>query len=277
MQDRIGNMWFATLDGLYMFNGKVWEEYKQKTFRVKKVYDLEESNSGDVWVATEAGVAKYTNGEWVLYSKKDGLSGNAVYRLEEDRSGRIWAFSRSDLKYTGLSLYDNGTWQDFNPQEIGLKGKIETLLYENDEVIVYSREGIARYANDQWHVFKKGDGLPGDNFALLYRDKARELWTANEHGLYKYKDGQWTAIFNPKSKWKVNQIYHDDSGSIWVGTDKQGVFRQEGDEWIQYTDDSSLADNEIFSIFEDKQQNIWVTTKKGITRFSFTSGNLNHQ
>jgi ligand-binding sensor domain-containing protein len=213
----------------------------------------------------------------MLYSKKDGLSGNAVYRLEEDRKGRIWAFSRSDLKYTGLSLYDKGAWQYFDPQEIGIKGKIETFFYQNDEVIVHSKEGIARYANDQWHVFRKDDGLPAGNFALLYRDKARELWTATEKGLYQYHDGQWIKIFNPKSKWRVHQVYQDDSGNIWVGTDKQGVYRQEGDEWIQYTVNSSLPDNEIFNIFEDKNQNIWVTTKKGITRFSFTSGNLNNQ
>jgi ligand-binding sensor domain-containing protein len=274
IQDGQGNMWFATLEGLYMFNGKEWEQYKEKTFRVKKVYDIEESKSGDIWAATEAGIAKFADGTWTVYSKKDGLSGNAVYRLQEDRDGRIWAFSRSDLKYTGLSLYQDGKWTYFDPDRIGLKGKIESLIDYNNEVIVYTTEGIAKHTSSRWHVFRESDGLSGDDFALLYRDKNKDLWTANEIALYKYQDGKWIEMFNPGSKWQVHQVYAAEYDNVWVGTDKSGIYHFDGDKWNHYDDRNSLKDNEVFRIFEDKSQNIWVTTKKGITRFSFAALNL---
>lgn len=268
IQDRMGNMWFATLEGLYMFDGGQWFPFKDETFEVNKVFDVLEDRSGNIWAATEAGVSKYYDGQWINFDKKDGLSGNSVYQLLQDKSGRIWAFSRNDIKFTGLSMHDEMGWKYFDPRSVKIKGKIEKLFSDNDDVIVFSDDGISRYDEQGWHRFDKKDGLDGNDFSLIYRDDNKELWTASETSLMRYDEGNWKTEYSSDSKWKVTGILVDDSGAVWVGTNKSGLFYRDGNEWKHFTSEQTLTDNHVERIFEDKRMNIWVVTKKGITKFS---------
>ncbi len=58
----------------------------------------------------------------------------------------------------------------------------------------------------------------------------------------------------------------DSKGFMWFGTDA-GVSRFDGRRFESFTMDDGLSDNEVFKIFEDKQERIWFLTLSG--RLSF--------
>lgn len=68
----------------------------------------------------------------------------------------------------------------------------------------------------------------------------------------------------------IKTVLTDSKGFVWIGT-KEGLVRFDGYELRRYTsvhdDLNSLPENSILSIVEDTQQQIWVVTTGGISRY----------
>jgi ligand-binding sensor domain-containing protein len=58
----------------------------------------------------------------------------------------------------------------------------------------------------------------------------------------------------------VISIYQDSKGVFWFGTQNQGVYRYDGNEFTHYTEQDGLANNQIQTIQEDKAGHIWFGT-----------------
>jgi ligand-binding sensor domain-containing protein len=49
-----------------------------------------------------------------------------------------------------------------------------------------------------------------------------------------------------------NSILIDKSGHLWIGSLNGGVSRYDGKQFIHFTDEQGLSNNEVITIFEDK-------------------------
>lgn len=265
LQDSKGKVWFASLDGVYVFNGKKWTSYKKDDLDARKVYDMIEDQKGIVWAATENGISKKLAIRWENYTKRDGLVDNSVYKIVEDQFGRKWAFSQNDLRFSGLSLYNEGRWQAFSISDLPIKGEIEELIFHEDEVLAFSKFGIAKFREGVWTKFSEGEGLKDKNYSLIKKDRGGDIWLAGDQGFYTYKNGKWELLLWQNEKWEAWKICRDKKNRIWVGTEKSGVFVFTDGIWNKYNEELGLGDNHISDVFEDRHGNIWIVTKKGIS------------
>lgn len=75
----------------------------------------------------------------------------------------------------------------------------------------------------------------------------------------------------------VQCVYAEKKGYVWIGT-KTGLERFDGNELKRYVnhpnDIHSLPNNSIVRIFEDKFQNLWVITEKGICKYNSENDNF---
>ena len=63
----------------------------------------------------------------------------------------------------------------------------------------------------------------------------------------------------------ISAIAFENTGTIWIGTEKAGVARFNGTEWIVYRKENSiLPDNNIKTLAIDNNNNIWIGTSNGI-------------
>ena len=60
----------------------------------------------------------------------------------------------------------------------------------------------------------------------------------------------------------INKIYQDDDGLLWLGT-TSGLFRYDGHSFDQYLLPDSITNNEITSISQTKNKQLWVGYKNG--------------
>ncbi len=78
------SLWFAGQNGVAFFDPvtKHWNSFTQVRF---KFYDIA-FTPGNVWFATSEGLLKYVvqQNYWYLYTTKDGLAHNTVYRIDVD-------------------------------------------------------------------------------------------------------------------------------------------------------------------------------------------------
>ncbi|MBT4979825.1 MAG: sigma 54-interacting transcriptional regulator [Gemmatimonadetes bacterium] len=66
---------------------------------------------------------------------------------------------------------------------------------------------------------------------------------------------------------KIECIYEDRKGLLWVGTHDRGVVIYDGDIFESYTRKDGLAGDGVFSIIEDDEGCIWLGTSMGLSRY----------
>ena len=67
---------------------------------------------------------------------------------------------------------------------------------------------------------------------------------------------------------KIECLFEDSRGILWIGTHDRGVVCYEGDEFKNYGRRDGLVGNGVFSILEDQEGNIWFGTNRGLCRFN---------
>ena len=170
---------------------------------------------------------------------EDGLSNNNVFDIIQDHTGFLW-FATDD----GLNRFDG---YDFK-------------IFRNDPA---NQNSISD--NSVW---------------ALREDRKSNIWIGTQNG--------WLNRYDPVSekftKWKIESdilkenaityIYEDSKGLIWVGTYRSGLYRLDPsndkiDHWSNNpNDNSSLSNNYISSILEDKNENLWISTYNGLNKFN---------
>ena len=97
------------------------------------------------------------------------------------------------------------------------------------------------------------------------------------------KDQIYNLSFNPLTAYEglpsaeVTRVMQDNSGYIWIATNS-GLCRYDGYRIRTYKDNlftpGLLTDNAIKSMVEDKQQRLWISTRKGLNMLDLKTGNV---
>lgn len=65
----------------------------------------------------------------------------------------------------------------------------------------------------------------------------------------------------------IRSIFQDSKGNYWFGSLQEGVALYNGKSFIYFTNNDGLSDNQIHSIQEDKEGDIWFNTQKGVSTY----------
>lgn len=157
VQDRQGNLWFGTDNGLSRFDGTNWVNYRQGSgshaLVGKRVLALYVDRLGVLWVGTDQGLMRIEGESWQRFTHADGLAGDKVYAILEDPQGVLWFGTDK-----GVSRYDGITWRT----EIGAgEGPVYALLIDSDGIYWFGTEhGVVRYDGKTWHTLsiEQGEG-----------------------------------------------------------------------------------------------------------------------
>ena len=64
---------------------------------------------------------------------------------------------------------------------------------------------------------------------------------------------------------KIECVFEDSRGRLWVGTHDCGVVCREGGEFSSFSCRDGLAGDGVFSILEDREGKLWLATNRGLT------------
>lgn len=68
----------------------------------------------------------------------------------------------------------------------------------------------------------------------------------------------------------IRSIFQDSKGNHWFGSLREGVALYNGKDFIYFSSDDGLTDNQIHSIQEDKEGIIWFNTQQGVSSYDGT-------
>ncbi|QDT41867.1 Blue-light-activated protein [Gimesia alba] len=209
-----------------------------------------QDRDGYIWIGTfGGGLYRYDSRHLKRFSASSGeLTGSNVTSLYEDLDGVIWIGTLS-----GLNRYDKNTGRFSHvpiPAGPHHSGKAGIWILQGAE-------------NGQLWIGTNGEGLlkfnPATNEVLCYRHSNQDANTIPHDNVYK--------------------IAKDHNGKLLLATFGGGAARFDPasgkvDLHIGVTD--GLNSSQVWSIFEDSQQRLWIGTQEGLDRFDPRSRDMTH-
>ena len=217
MQAKNGKLWFATIDGVYIYDGKSFTPFIIDEGAMgymstnNNTEHILEDKAGNIWFGGRGthGVYRY-DGKSVINIQLKELS---TFQSDSIRTGHNWAW----------------------PQ---LQDKNGNIWFSNwGGVYRYDPSASLRTGSKSFTSFTKKDGLSGDMVARIIEDKKGNLWFGGA-GLSRY-DGKSFTRFTTKDglpNLGVWSILEDTSGNLWVGMRENGLYFYDGKTFITYSE-----------------------------------------
>lgn len=287
------------------------------------VYDIYGDEAGVVWVGTQEGLDVYDWSrqrfiKWKFEPDNPvGLSNSFIQTIYRDKNGFLWLGTRDrglEKLKKGSSLY-NPQFEHY-PAKLdnsGIAGNyVACVLHDSrDRFWVASWGGglsLKEKESDRWIRFRRntesGNTIAGNSVISVIEDRRGRILVGTLSGLSVItKSGNNSFIFtnyfpengNEKSisQKDIFKVFEDSKGRIWVGMNNGGLDlmheEMDGSVWFEHfrhnaEDPTSISNDEVFVIFEDSKQRLWVGTsfagfnrvietvdEKGKSTFSFKS------
>ena len=230
LQDRDGNLWLGTTQGLVRVGPDGEVVFDRDAGRVRgAVTAIFEDREGSLWIGGATGIARLREGGFTAFARGEGLPGDHTGPVYVDTVGRTW----------------------FAPVEGGLywlrQGRIQRVTAAGlDRDIVYT---IAGGGDGVW-VGRRQGGLTR---LRMEGDTVRTTQLTVRDGL---AAGSIVALCRSRD------------GTVWAGTQGAGVSRVSGVGVITYTVADGLASNIISSIAQTVDGTVWLATPRGLSAYA---------
>lgn len=186
-----------------------------------------------------------------------GLPSNAVLDILQASDGYLWIAS-----YQGLIRFDGSSFKMFTPDDIpGLIRGSFWAVVENPKGTLWAAtesDGLVRYRDGKWKVFKTGDGLKNDKTTYLITDGADGLWLGSRRGVVHVKGDnieQIPAVEGGEPN--VTALAYSD-GALWIGTAAAGMLRYKDGQYKKYTVADGLPDDRITGLYTTRDGSLLI-------------------
>lgn len=278
-EDNTGNIWFGS-DGaglsyydehLVKFNVLTSKQVPED-IHVDVSRAITVDSIGQIWLGTSGkGLTKInrSSDEMATYTTENsGLSSNRIMSLLYD-SGSIWIGHQN----TGLQLLkSNQVYKNFN----NTKGWAIWKIYKDstNNIWLCTRTNGLVQINKNGKIVKQyviaNSALTTNNIRTIIQDSKGNFWIGTDtDGLFKldHVSNTLTKIDAIKKGVKSLAISND---KIWIGTNGDGIKSIDitNNEFNEYIYDYDFPNQVIYAIIPDDNGDFWITTNKGISRFS---------
>lgn len=262
------------------------------------IYSIYEDQTGCLWVEPELhGIFRFDpvsglSKKFIQQNDASYGNGNEHSRVFEDNKGVVWV----TLKGGGFGYYNAlaNTFDYFydgpDPNTRKFSNMINFLYYDKSGILwlstdMHGLEKIIFQGNyfDQQLLVTNSIVRSDNEIRGIYTDRKNRLWIGTKSDrLYVTKNGQNVPVhFINEPKEGFGSIYsmlQDHNGTIWLGTKLNGLFKAEPIDSTELSykishykaderDATSISGNDIYSLAEDKNGNIWVGTfDKGLNQ-----------
>lgn len=293
-KDSNKNIWIGTWLGGLAFQNKYNNDFKHftTTGSEKSISSnfvscfAQVPNTSEIIVGTDDGdLNLYNPGSNTFRSLPVISNGDTIKRFKSltfDKYETLWAGT-----YGNGVLYREKNEKYFKRLDPPFPEGVQTLdLLATDEGIWISNYRLGVYFYEfKSKEFSQYKHNPFDNTTIsnnfvtnIIQDKNKNIWFATRDGLNLLKKDtknfisilSENHISSKNSPNYISTIFEDNNGFLWLGTNGEGLNKFDPIKGTieHFTVKESIAENEIFSILQDHDKNLWIATEKGICKFN---------
>jgi len=278
-----GYLWLGSTDGLYRFDGAVFERYQPQSggpFPVHSVNSLLALPNGDLWIGfSSGGVSLLRHGNATSYGVREGVPNGVVWRLAQDREGTIWAATDS-----GLLRLEGSRWKEVG-KDWNFQGKsAATIFLDREGALWASTEDTLVFLPPGTRRFHP-TGIPVGQVTQIAHGANGKLWMAETSRSVRPIPLSDNRQPSDETEVRVGSggILFDNDGALWITTLGDGLRRAPAPELLKgriqelstavesFTAKDGLSDDYVRAILQDREGNIWTGTSSGLDRFRKTN------
>jgi signal transduction histidine kinase/ligand-binding sensor domain-containing protein len=248
LNDRSGKIWIGADESLYEYDPET-EHFNDLPIPggvLQIIRNVNQDRNGMIWLATARGLARYNpaNGETARFLQNESDEASLTKRATlETKDGTFWVASSASV-----DTFDRQTGRV--TQHFLLRNPLQNPVSRGNPYVrlLEDHSGIVWIASAR-------DGL-----AFVDRQRTKLTFVALAGGS-DLEPGAWA-------------ILEDRFGALWIGTE-EGLLQLDRDRerFVRYRNDppdpSSLPADWVLSLFEDRENGMWVgTANAGVARFS---------
>jgi ligand-binding sensor domain-containing protein len=279
-EDSKGNLWIGTRNGLNLY-----DEGRNEFFRFEnnrnnssslsnnEVSTIAEDRHGNVWVGTFSGLNKMVttkNSKW-----PDKNIGFRRFMKTNDASTSL-------LSNTVWTLY----FDSLNNGWIGTDEGLDLMTTAGES----SEYHFTPFRNDP----SKATSIAKDNVLKIFSDEKGNLWFTSKQAMLDKLS--WESIVSKNYEFDhvlpllnnsltedvkfTNTFISDMHGNLWLGLPENGLIRFSMDgssiRLLEHfknipSNNRSLCDNSIWSLYEDHAGNIWIGGESGVSKYTYNT------
>lgn len=245
------------------------------------IYAIYTENKDSIWFGTKEGKLH------LLDRKKNAIK--TVKHVSLEKVNAICPHFNTDLLWLGgthgLYIYNKKTNKISQANAFNKCGYIASFYLDKDSTLwCAARNGLFAFKNDQMkkvYPLKEDLDTPKSACRTIFIDKDT-IWAGfSSRGIIKIVkrgndyDYHWNEYKNLNNA-DVSVIRKNSQGNLLIGTWGGGVNILKGDKIEYLTEDNGLADNIVFSIYEDNQHKLWISTYNGLSLYNPDTGHINN-
>jgi PAS domain S-box-containing protein len=278
-----GYLWLGSPEGLYRFDGVVFERYQPRSggpFPAQNVTSLLALPSGDLWIGFSSGaVSLLRDGNATNYTAREGVPNGLVWSFAQDWGGTIWAATEN-----GLARLEGDRWREV--------GKDWSFPGKSAHTIFLDRQGTLWVATEDTLVFLppgargfQPTGVRVGEVIQIAQAPNGKRWMAET--TRSVRPIPLSDKRQPPDETEVQVgsvgILFDNDGALWITSIGDGLRRSPAPELLKgrfkefstavelFTAGDGLSDDFVRAILQDREGNIWVGTNNGLDRFRKTN------
>lgn len=248
-QDRSGEWWIATQQGLYRF-GPIRRFEELATTRPRAVYTtrdglrhnqvtrLFEDARGDLWITTFDGVRAGLD-RWIRTDNRiesishaggrSRLDDRLATSFVQDPSGTLWIGLSHDLQPGGLAVYREGRLRPLDSLPGAPRSNLHDLLIDQAGRlwIASTTQGVIRVdtpgaETPTFRYYDRDDGLASNRVTSLAEDRFGRIYCGTGRGLVQINpQNQLIRRFTEREGLvlgSVDDLHRDPQGDLWIAT-----------------------------------------------------------
>lgn len=305
--DDQGLFWVATFDaGLHLSHSEIvpFSHYYNipntpESLSHNNVAEICQTDDGRIFIGTDGGGV---NEFFPLTGKFSRLKANNNSKVLNDLYITCLYYSNNQLYIAaygkGLEIYDlktnktnllENTLVGYKPSLSGLEPikNVWCALVDSRNYLWVGTINNGLYCIDRTnktisnYTYNSNDpnSISHNGIICLLEDSKHNLWVGTEGGglnLFNYNTGDFTSFQASKSDSSsisnngINSIFEDSSGIFWIGTSGGGFcrFNPKSRQFKPYFTNNGLPSNIVFDIQEDSDNQLWISTTMGLSRFN---------
>ena len=268
LEDREGNYWIGSWNGLYKYNGDRFVSYTiDDGLSNNNILSVYTDAINHLWFGTLTGGVNMFDGKtFKNYTANEGLKSNTIWSIYQDHEGSYWFGTTNGP--SRLRAADNLIESPF--PELSNSIIYSILEDRNHQLYFGTDKGVYVYDGGVCKIINAKDGLTDEQVRVLFMDETGVIWIGTIKGIYFLEGNKAVSVTRsyklPQAP--VTSIISDGLGSILISTYDFGIIRYNRSSKktvvTRITKANGLNNERVLFNFLDSKMKLWIGTPQGI-------------